>query len=145
MRQAALPYLVTGLIALAAGLCGAIVGSRLIKADAIPSVHEQVHRELGLSAAQNAQIDRLENVFQARRQSLEADLRLANRELAEAIVEERHYGPRVAKAVDHFHTTMGLLQKETLQHMFRMRDVLTPAQASRFDRIVAGALTAGAE
>jgi len=54
---------------------------------------------------------------------------------------EHGYGPEVSAAVDHTHQVMGELQKETLEHLFAMRAVLTPDQAARFDRTVTKALT----
>ena len=53
-------------------------------------------------------------------------------------------GPQVAAAVDRSHGAMGELQKETLNHMFAMRQILRPDQARTFDRAVVKALTADA-
>lgn len=138
------PLLATGLVALVAGLVGAVGANRLMQPTSPPSVHELVHRELDLTPAQDARIDALEAGFAVRRSALEAELKQANRELAEAIAAEQGYGSRVTAAVDHFHRVMGQLQKETLQHMFRMRAVLDARQAARFDVTVGKALTADA-
>lgn len=48
----------------------------------------------------------------------------------------------MAGAVDRSHQAMGLLQKQTLQHLFAMRAVLRPDQAARFDAAMVEALTA---
>ena len=63
------------------------------------------------------------------------------RRLAEAIEAEHSYGPKVAAAVDRSHEAMGRLQKETLSHIFAMRQLLRPDQAARFDAAVTKALT----
>lgn len=138
------PLLITALVALAAGLVGAFAANRLMQPTPTPSVHDIVHRELDLTSVQDARIEALEARFAGRRAALEAELKQANRELAEAIVAEQGYGPRVTAAVDHFHRVMGQLQKETLEHMFRMRAVLNARQAARFDETVGKALTANA-
>ncbi|GGJ45604.1 hypothetical protein GCM10011393_14620 [Sphingopyxis bauzanensis] len=71
-------------------------------------------------------------------------MRAANVRLAQAIEAEHGYGPRVTEAIDHTHEVMGTLQKETLQHLFAMRGVLSPDQAEMFDKSVVKALTADA-
>ena len=71
---------------------------------------------------------------------------LANRQgfrVTEVKVRQSHrdrfdgsYTPRVNSAVDHFHTTMGELQRATIEHVFEMRAVLSPQQRRKFDEIV---------
>jgi len=68
-------------------------------------------------------------------------MRTANAELATAVREEHGFGPRVTAAIEHCHRVMGDLQNETMRHVFAMREVMTPDQRERFDRIVASALT----
>ena len=104
-------------------------------------LHGFIHKQLALDPAQEAKVDELEANFASRRTSLEAKLKDANRELAEAMASEHQYGPRVAAAVDHAHMAMGDLQKATLEHVFAMRALMRPDQAVRFDREVGRALT----
>lgn len=133
--------LVTIAVAFAAGLAGVGVG-KLIFAPSQPNMHQLVHRDLHLTAAQTARIEGLEADFAQRRQALELEMRAANLELAAAIREERGYGPHVGAAVGRFHAAMGQLQDESIRHVFAMRATLAPGQTSRFDNIVASALTA---
>lgn len=105
-------------------------------------LHALVHERLDLDRQQTVAIERLEQQFAQRRQSLDARMRATNAELAAAIVSEHQFGPRVADAVDRSHMAMGELQKATLAHVFAMRAVLTPAQAATFDREIARVLTA---
>jgi nickel and cobalt resistance protein CnrR len=72
-------------------------------------------------------------------------MRADNARLAAAIEAEHGYGPQVAAAVNASHMAMGALQKETLAHIFAMRQLLRPDQAARFDEAVAGSLTAPAQ
>lgn len=106
-----------------------------------PSLHAFVHREIELTAAQEAQLDKLEQGFAVRRRVREAELRAANAELAAAIQARHEYSPEVQASVEKFHHAMGELQKETIVHVLEMRRVLTPAQAEKFDARVAEALT----
>lgn len=133
----------TVLVAFAAGLLGAGIGVRTFQPAVPASLHDVVHHDLALDKAQEARIEALETSFAGRRRSLEAEMRSANAELARAIAEERGYGPRVTAAVDHFHGSMGRLQKETIEHVFAMRAVMTPEQAAQFDKTVVKALTVG--
>lgn len=142
MRPPLPQLLLTLLIALAAGLGGALIGSKVAGRGSAPvALHDIVHAEFDLSPAQRTRLDALERSFAIVRQRREAEMRAANAELATAIAAERGYGVQVTAAVDHSHIAMGALQKATIEHVFAMRAVLTPAQAARFDRTVVGALT----
>lgn len=134
--------LITLVLSLAAIGIGAGAGVYLFGRDReTPSLHEFVHHELDLSAAQEAQLEGLEQDFAVRRKAREADLRAANAALAAAIQSGHTYSPEVQAAVERFHHTMGELQKETILHVLEMRRVMTPAQAARFDQRISQALT----
>lgn len=107
-------------------------------------LHALLHDRLSLDAAQTAKIEALEARHATRKKTLELEMRAANARLAEAIDAEHGYGPQVTAAVDHVHHVMGEMQKEVLEHLFAMRAVLNPEQASIFDRTVVKALTAEA-
>ena len=137
---------VIGLVAFAAALGGVFAGRLIVQPDR-PSeseIHSVLHGQLKLNAVQHAKIEAIEQRFAVRRTALELEMRAANAHLAEAIETEHGYGAQVTAAIDHTHHVMGELQKETLEHLFEMRAVLTPAQASMFDRTVVKALTADA-
>ena len=137
---------VIGLVAFAAALGGVFAGRLIVQPDR-PSeseIHSVLHKQLKLDAAQHAKIEAIEQRFGVRRKALELEMRAANAHLAEAIEAEHGYGPQVTAAIDHTHHVMGEMQKETLEHLFAMRAVLTPAQAAMFDRTVVKALTADA-
>jgi hypothetical protein len=131
----------TAALALVAGIAGVVVGGRFLPPQAQPSLHDAIHRDLRLSAAQNTEIDALEAEFAGRRAALEAEMRAANAELARAIQANEAMGPDVEAAVRHFHQAMGSLQTETIEHVFSMRRVLTQDQRTRFDELVVKALT----
>lgn len=106
-----------------------------------PSLHDMVHRDLGLTPEQSRKLDAIEDRYAVQRETLEADVRAANRELADAIREGHKDSPQVEAAIDHLHMAMGALQKATIAHVFDMRAVLTPQQAKAFDAEVIAALT----
>jgi Spy/CpxP family protein refolding chaperone len=133
--------LVTIVVAFLAGLAGMGLGRIVFAPQRSPSLHEVLHEELDLSAAQEQEIEALERDFATRRRALEVEMRAANAELATAMREEHAYGPRVTAAIEHFHIAMGELQSETMRHVFAMREVLTPEQRTEFDALVASALT----
>lgn len=131
------------LIAALAGVFGGWVGGRYLAPAAREqqSLHAMVHQDLDLSAEQVRRLEPMERRFAVRRRALEEELRAANVELASAVRTSQRYGPEVQAAVEHFHRTMGVLQNETMLHVFEMRGVLTPEQAATFDRRIADALT----
>ena len=104
-------------------------------------LHQVVHDKLKLTPAQEHEIKALEQQYVLRRKSLEAEMRAANADLAQAIQESHAYSPQVQRAIDRFHRAMGDLQKESILHVLAMRKVLTPDQVVRFDDTVATALT----
>lgn len=131
-------------VAFVAALGGVFAG-RLIVQPQLQSeseVHAVLHKQLKLNAAQQASVEEIEQRYAVRRKALELEMRAANAHLAEAIEAEHGYGAQVTKAVDQTHQVMGAMQKETLEHLFAMRAVLTPEQAAMFDRTVIKALTA---
>ncbi|MGN6097213.1 MAG: periplasmic heavy metal sensor [Bosea sp. (in: a-proteobacteria)] len=131
-------------IAFVAAVVGVFVGRALLPAPPSPSteLHELLHQELDLDAAQKARLEQLESSYALRRTTIEAAMRADNARLAEAIEAEHGYGPAVAAAVDASHADMGRLQKATLAHVFAMRQILRPDQEGRYDRAVVKALTA---
>ncbi|MDK4806163.1 MAG: periplasmic heavy metal sensor [Novosphingobium aromaticivorans] len=136
------------LLVVVLGFCAAFAGAwagRRVLAPEPPMesrFHTLIHHDLALDAGQQARIAALETRYEAQRAQTDAAMRADNRQLAEAIRTEHGYGPRVAGAVDRSHQAMGLLQKQTLQHLFAMRAVLRPDQAARFDAAMVEALTA---
>lgn len=136
-------YLLVAILAAAVAVGASWAVRSLMASDAHSGgeLHSFIHEQLDLNPAQTAKIDALEAQFAERRTALEAKLKAANGELAQAMASEHQYGPRVAAAVDHAHMAMGDLQKATLEHVFAMRALLRPDQATRFDRAVAKALT----
>ena len=135
--------LITVIVALAAGFGGVWLGMHVFGPAPRPqTLHDLVHHELNLTTGQDRQIAGIEADFATRRRALELEMQAANADLASAIREEHGYGPKVTAAVDRFHSAMGRLQTETIQHVFAMRDVLTPAQRAKFDETIVSALTA---
>lgn len=130
-------------IAFVAGIAGIFVGQILFSphARATGDFHQFVHNGLDLDSSQKARLEQLEQRFATRKRALELELRSDNARLAEAIQVEHGNGPQVAAAVDRSHVVMGELQKETLAHIFAMRQLLRPDQAGRFDAAVVRALT----
>lgn len=139
-------YLLVAAVAAAVALGASWASRSLLESrdNGSGELHDFVHHELDLDAAQETKIEALETRFADRRIALETKLVEANAELARAMASEHQYGPRVAAAVDHAHMAMGDLQKATLEHVFAMRALLRPDQAARFDQAVNKALT-GAE
>ena len=138
--------LLVGLIAFAAAIAGVFVGRIVSDAPRASEteLHALLHGQLDMTTEQQAKLERIEADFAGRRRALELEMRAANVRLAQAIEAEHGSGPRVTEAIDETHEVMGTLQKETLQHLFAMRGVLSPDQSEMFDKSVVKALTADA-
>ena len=130
------------LAALAAGV-GVWGGAAYVQSQMrpTPALHELLHDRLHLAADQARNIEGLEQDHAARRQALEAEMRAANAELAQAYQESHAYTPKVQAAIDRFHRAMDSLQAETMRHVIAMRSVLRPDQTVRFDETVVKSLT----
>ena len=140
-------FAIVAVVAFVAALGGVFVGRALVTRLSPPEteLHAILHDKLALDAAQRTQIEGLEQQFAIRKRALEQQMRFDNTRLAEAITAEHGYGPGVQAAVDRSHEVMGTLQKETLQHVFRLRGVLRQDQARTFDEAAVKELTAPAE
>jgi len=139
--------LLIALVVFVAAIAGVFAGRNLFHEtpSAGADLHALLHDGLDLDERQRASLDGLERRFAVRRQAIELELRADNARLADAIEAEHGNGPQVAAAVDRSHRAMGELQKETLLHVFAMRQILRPKQAKTFDRAVVKALTADAQ
>jgi hypothetical protein len=135
--------MLVAVIAFAAAIGGVFAGRAFVgqPRQAENELHGLLHDQLKLSVEQHAGIDALEKKFAIRKQALELEMRADNAKLAGAIEAEHGYGAQVSATIDHSHLVMGELQKETLEHIFAMRQVLKPDQAVQFDRAVVKALT----
>ena len=69
--------------------------------------HYWIHRELGLSAKQESDLEPIEAKFAGRRDELVASIREANRELAEALLADKSDSERVKDAVQKIHQCAG--------------------------------------
>jgi Spy/CpxP family protein refolding chaperone len=131
----------TLLVASVAALIGVFIGRTFLDHPPTNDIHAFVHDQLNLDSDQKQKLAEIERQFAVRRTALEMELRTNNALLAEAIAAEKGAGPRVNAAVDRCHEVMGRLQKETLAHVFAMRQLLRPDQAQKFDQAVVKALT----
>ena len=102
--------------------------------------HYWIHRELGLNAQQESDLEPIEAKFAGRRDEPVASIRGANRELAEALLADKSDSERVKGAVQKIHSAQGELQQAVLEHVFDMRPVLTPEQYDRLIQLTAHAL-----
>lgn len=130
-------------IAFAAAVVGVVAGRAVLPARAQTGaeLHAVLHSGLDLDVSQEARIETIERSFAIRRRTLELEMRADNAKLAAAIEAEHGFGPLVSASIDASHRAMDELQKETLAHVFAMRQVLRPAQRARFDSAVVKALT----
>lgn len=142
MKKIPSALLLVGLVFLVAA-CAAVLSIGLYSQWHKPTAreaHDWIHTQLGLTAQQDVALAPIEDRYRAARHSLEQDLLLANRELAEAILADGYASQRVDSAVARIHMHMGALQRLTIGHVFEMKDALTPAQYQKLLNLTANAL-----
>ncbi len=127
--------------AIAGGLAGWAGVEYGLHREAREDLDTVLHRDLDLSVAQNQRIEALEKEFAVERTRYQAEMRGANRQLAQALTKGHSDDPEVERAIQRFHTAMAELQVLTVRHVLAMRAVLTPEQAQIFDRTVSKTLT----
>lgn len=93
--------------------------------------HQWLHKELRITPDQQKALGPIETRHMDRENVLRERMRQANRELAAAMAKSKGFSPEVAAAVEKVHQHMGELQKASLEHLFEMRTVLTPAQGDQ--------------
>lgn len=135
--------LLTILLSVAAAAVGAWGGARYVVGQVHhpASLHQTMHTSLNLTAEQDRRIGGLERDYAVRRHALEAEMRAANADLAQAIQANHAYSPAVQQAINRSHHAMSELQKQSILHVLAMRQVLTSEQTARFDDTVVKALT----
>jgi len=104
--------------------------------------HQWIHDQLNMTEEQEKQLLPSERRYEESRRHLEEVIRIANADLAEAILRDKEYSPDVESAVAEIHEAMGRLQRATLEHIFEMKEVLDPAQYDRLMELTVDGLSA---
>jgi Spy/CpxP family protein refolding chaperone len=102
--------------------------------------HEWIHEQLDLTQGELKALEPIESKFVERKRTLMSEIRSANKELAEAIKQDQADSPRVSAAVEKIHHAQGKLQEATLEHVFEMKEVLTPEQYQKLLNLTADEL-----
>lgn len=95
-----------------------------------PSLHDWMHQQLDISAAQHGALDQLETSYEAERVRLRQLIRELGSELARGIRDGAPDTGIIARQ-EKLHDAQGKLQQATLGHFKDMKQHLTPAQASK--------------
>jgi uncharacterized protein YicC (UPF0701 family) len=90
-------------------------------------LHERLHAVVPLDDSEKQILQAKEQLFATRRGEIEARLRIANRQLADAIAADPKWNPQVERASREVERAAGDLQRITLEHVFEMREGLKPS------------------
>ncbi len=102
--------------------------------------HHWIHGQLNIGEEQEEKLEPVEQEFARRRDELIAAIRVANEDLAAALVADKVESVRVEAAVRKIHRAQGELQQAVLDHVFAMRPILTAEQYDRLIELTADAL-----
>src|SRR5262245_1853650 len=138
---------ITVVVALVAGWAGGWLGVRTLIAEdeMLPlrqTVSAIVRGDLHLTQEQIRDIQNIENRYYDRRIQLRTHVAEANRELADALMNDMAFGREAQQASLHVERGLGDLQRATIVYVLEVRDVLTPEQQVIYDRKVREVLTA---
>ena len=138
---------ITVVVALAAGWAGGALGVRTLAPveEMLPlrqSVSAIVRNDLKLTGEQMVELQNIENRYYDRRIQLRSHVADANRELADALMNDMAFGREAQEASQHVERGLGDLQRATIVYVLEVRDVLTPEQQVVYDRKVREVLTA---
>jgi hypothetical protein len=138
---------ITVVVAMAAGWAGGALGVRTLAPveEMLPlrqSVSAIVRNDLKLTHEQLSDIQNIENRYYDRRIQLRTHVAEANRELADALMNDMAFGREAQAASLHVERGLGDLQRATVVYVLEVRDVLTPEQQVIYDRKVREVLTA---
>jgi hypothetical protein len=138
---------ITVVVALAAGWAGGALGVRTLGPveEMLPlrqSVSAIVRNDLKLTDEQMRELQNIENRYYDRRIQLRSHVAEANRELADALMNDMAFGREAQQASQHVERGLGDLQRATIVYVLEVRDVLTPEQQMVYDRKVREVLTA---
>ena len=138
---------ITVVVALAAGWAGGALGVRTLAPieEMLPlrqSVSAIVRNDLKLTDEQMHELQNIENRYYDRRIQLRSHVAEANRELADALMNDMAFGREAQQASQHVERGLGDLQRATIVYVLEVRDVLTPEQQVVYDRKVREVLTA---
>jgi len=106
-------------------------------------LHELLHDAVPLDAAEQRVLEDKEHQFTLRRAAIEARLRVANAQLADAIATDPQWSPQVEAASREVERAAGDLQRITLEHLFEMRAGLKPEHRAAYDKVLVDALRRG--
>jgi len=137
-RTSAVFVALTLLTAVIGGWAGVNYG--LHQARSPQQLDQLLHTGLHLSAAQDEKLAALEADFASKRAIFDAEMRLANRDIASAITVRHRYDGEAQAAIDRLHRAMIGLQQASVQHVIAMRALLSGNQVEQFDRTVDQAL-----
>lgn len=108
----------------------------IVSADA----HDWLHKELHITPEQHKALEPIETRFAEKERMHRELMQAANRQLAAALRKGDANAPEIAAAVHQIHLHMGELQKDSIEHLFEMRAVLTPEQSNKLLQLAEKAL-----
>lgn len=101
------------------------------RTDPAQNAHEWLHTALKVTPAQHTALEPIEAQFAQQNRMHREQLQAANHELAQAIRRARPDSPEIAAAIKKIHIHMEEMQQASIDHLFKMRAVLTPEQGEK--------------
>jgi len=103
--------------------------------------HAWFHEKLDLTPEQSRQIEGFETEYQAERAKIIQNLNGEIQKLAEIIRTNESYTSEVTHGIHELHQVHGELQRLSIEHYYRMLQVLPPDQQERLRNMAVEALS----
>lgn len=119
---------------------GAAVSAVVWLWQAAPCTGDWLARELQLTPDQRTQLAALGTEFSGKCDSRCADLCAARAALGQELQHSDRVTPKVEELLSKMQAAQAASERETVEHLFRIKSILTPEQQRRYIELVAGKL-----
>ncbi|OHE75276.1 MAG: hypothetical protein A2107_06345 [Verrucomicrobia bacterium GWF2_62_7] len=128
------------IIALIIVVLGAAGSAALWMCHSTPCASDWLAKELQLTPAQKTQLASLGTEFSGKCDSHCAELCAARAALGQQLQGADSITPKVEELLGKMQTAQAASERETVQHLFRIKSILTPEQQRRYIELVSGKL-----
>jgi Spy/CpxP family protein refolding chaperone len=130
-------YWIIALIIVGLGAAGSAI---LWKCQVAPCTSDWLAGELQLTPAQRTQLASLDKEFSGKCDSHCADLCAARAALSQELERADSITPKVEELLGKMQAAQAASERETVQHLFRIKSILTPEQQRRYIELISGKL-----
>lgn len=100
-----------------------------------------LEQQLEMTPDQLAKLEGVEREYEKERDRLLKEITIADKDLAQMLLQEPSYSDKVEKAAQRVNALQAELKQLTLRHFYEMKPVLTPEQIEKMNQLIVHALS----